>query len=296
MTEKAQGKNEEIDLFHFLKPVVELSKRIWRTFSIHFRMLYMFRIAALLIFLSIAAIGFSTRYWLPKAYKTEGLFVSQVLPGSYCSMMIAQLNDVVSSGANNAIVAEQLGVNEAVVGDLKSMHVIAIDDTLFAKQADTTFSPFRIELVLWNMQHLEDIQKGILNYLETSEYAEKRLSARKKSLIALKQEYKSRRSSLDTLKRIVNNSVTPRSEGRGIIFGEPLNPVLVYDAEKNYYDTELKVTEDLAVLRNIDVIQSFLKRNDYNYPDFSFIFLNFVIAGFIVSIIATPFLFSKKWK
>ncbi len=293
MTEKNSARNEEIDLFRFLKPVIDIGREILLKVRYHFVSLYKLRIPALVVFLLIAAVGYTLRYWMPKAYKTEGLFVSHVLPSSYCSMMIQQLNMLAASGNNSGTLSQHLAIPETVVADISSIALAPVPDTMFGRLNDTLFSVFKIEMILQDMKNLDVIQKGIIHYLEENDYAVKRKIAKKQSLVALKEVMDARIKSLDTLKQLVNNSIEPRSKGTGIILGQPLNPVVVYEAERNFYDAQLKINEDLAVIDNIEIIHPFFKRNDYNFPDFTSIFYQFVICGIIVSLIATPFIFSR---
>ena len=90
-----------------------------------------------------------------------------------------------------------------------------------------------------------------------------------------------------SLKQIVNSSIVPRSEGKGIILGEPIDPVSIYQAEMAYYKEQLNIDQALATIDNIEVIQPFLRINHYNYPNYNLYFLYFfllslAVAGFTV--------------
>lgn len=296
MTENNPRRNEEIDLFYFLRPAANLGRKFGRSFINYLAILNRTKFIALAILIAVTAVGFSLRYILPKAFKTEGLFVSHVLPSSYCVMMIERLNELNKTGGNENIIAQQLQINENAVRDIRTVSLIPMSEAVFSNKADTINSLFKIELVLGQMTNLDSIQKGILNYLENSEYSKKRMEAKVISLRALQQDLRQRVRSLDTLKRIVNNSVVPRAEGQGIILGEPLNPVLVYEAENKFYNSELKVSEDLALIDNVEIIQPFSRRNDYNYPRFNLIVVPFFIAGLILALIAAPFFDSMRRK
>ena len=82
----------------------------------------------------------------------------------------------------------------------------------------------------------------------------------------------------------------PRSQGQGIILGEPINPVNVVQAEVNYLREQLYIEQELSTMDNIEVLQPFFKLNDYNYPDFTRLMLySFILALFIAGIL-TPVL------
>ena len=294
MPETTPRRNDEIDLLYFLRPLYNIGRSAGRSFAAYLSILNKTKYFAIAILILVTAIGFSLRYILPKAYKTEGLFVSHVLPSSYCGMMIARLDELKRAGGNENIIAQQMQISEDAVRDLRSISFSEMSEAVFSNKNDTVAALFKIELVVNKMVHLDSIENGVLNYLENSDYSRRRMQAKRVSLVALKEDLRRRVLSLDTLKGIVNNSVVPRAQGQGIILGEPLNPVLVYEAENKFYNSELKVNEDLALLDNVEVIQPFLKRNNFNYPRFNYILALFFLAGLVLALTVPPFIYSRK--
>ena len=159
-------------------------------------------------------------------------------------------------------------------------------DTFLIDKKDSTISLFKITLTLKSVQHLDTIQWGLVNYLENNEYAIKRKDAKRKALEAMKANLNHKLEGLDSLKKIVNSSIIPRSEGKGIILGEPIDPVSIYQAEMGYYREQLNIDQALATIDNIEVIQPFLKLNHTNYPRY-----NWLMGWFFLTSLAIALLF-----
>jgi hypothetical protein len=201
-------------------------------------------------------------------------------------MLIKELNKL-KGEENKPLLAHQLQITEDASDDIQSIVMLPISDTFYLDKRDTALSLFRIKLILKKMDNLDTIQWGLMNYLENNAYALKRKDARRKSLESLKSTLITKLESLDSLKKLVNSSIIPRSEGKGIILGEPINPIGVYQAEVAYYREQLNIDQALATIDNIEVVQPFLKLNRHNYPRFNRLFIYFflasgLIAGFIV--------------
>ena len=168
-------------------------------------------------------------------------------------------------------------------------------DTFLIDRRDSTLSLFKITLTLKSIQHLDTIQWGLVNYLENNDYAIKRKEARRRALQALKENLDRKLQSLDSLKKIVNSSIIPRSEGRGIILGEPIDPVSVYQAEISYFREQLNIDQALATIDNIEIIQPFLGLDHTNYPRYNRLLMWYFLGSLVVASLIV-FLFGRKPK
>jgi len=285
MNDKTQNNPAEIDLFYFFRPLSRLFKKAGAglVYSVRKMFYNKFLFASVVIILTLA--GFSLRYILPPGFETQGIFISNTLSGRYCSLLLKNLNKL-KSDENRPILAQQLGLSLEAAKDIRSIRLSSMSDTFALQKKDTTLSLFRITLILASMDHLPDIQKALVNYLENNEYAMKRKEARRKALESLKTTLDHKLESLDSLKNIVNSSIIPRSEGKGIILGEPVNPVSVYQAEIAYYKEQLVIDEALATIDNIEIVQPFFKLNKTNYPRYNFMMAISFLASLFIAYLA----------
>ena len=285
--------NAEIDLNYFFKPLGTALRKIGNFLAFAFRKIETNKIAFIIIVLLITLAGYSLRYFIKPSYQTEGIFVSSILPGKYCSMLLENLNKIKSG--NNPLLARQLKINNEAAADIESISMSNMRDTFRIDRRDSTLSLFKILLTLKSTQYLDTIQWGLVNYLENNEYAIKRKEARRRSLLAMKENLSHKLESLDSLKKIVNSSIIPRSEGKGIILGEPIDPVSVYQAEINYFREQLSIDQSLATIDNIEILQPFLELDHTNYPRYNRLLMWYFLGALVVASLVV-LLFGKNPK
>ena len=291
MNEQKQN-NAEIDLFYFFRPVGIALQKIGTALEFAFRKVMANIIVWGIIVFLITAAGFSLRYLIKPSYETEGIFVSNILPGKYCSVLLENLNKV-GGGDLNTGLSHHLRISQEAAVDIESIGMSSMRDTFLLDRKDTMLSLFKIKLRLKSLEHLDTIQSALVNYLENNEYAVKRKEAKRIALGAIKENLRSKMESLDSLKRIVNSSIIPRSEAKGIILGEPIDPVSIYEIEMSYSKQQINIDRELATIDNIEVIQPFLRLSGPNYPDYN----RMLIYYFLISLAIASgivLLFGKK--
>jgi len=288
MSEQKQN-NAEIDLLYFFKPLGTVFKKLGSALSYAYRKINANKIFFVVVVLLITLAGYSLRYILKPAYKTQGLFVSNILPGKYCSILLENLNSL-KGEKNKSVLSNQLKISPDAAGDIQSIELSTMRDTFLIDKKDSTISLFKISLILSSVQHLDSIQWALVNYLENNEYTIKRRDAKRKALEAMKTNLNYKLQSLDSLKKIVNSSIIPRSQGQGIILGEPIDPVSIYQAEVAYYREQLNIDQALATIDNIEILQPFFKLNQTNYPGYNRIMQwSFLISLAIASLLVLMF-------
>jgi len=285
MSEQNQN-NAEIDLLYFFKPLGTVFKKIGNALEYTSRKINANKVLFAVIVLLITVAGYSLRYVLKPSYRTQGIFVSNNLPGKYCSILLENLNSLIGD-KYKSVLSNRLKVSSDVAGDIQSIGLSTMRDTFLIDRKDSILSLFQITLILSSVQHLDSIQWALVNYLENNDYALKRKEARREALESMKANLNNKLLGLDSLKKIVNSSIIPRSEGRGIIFGEPIDPVGIYQAEVAYYREQLTIDQALATIDNIEILQPFFKLNQPNYPRYNlftrwFFLISLAIATLII--------------
>jgi hypothetical protein len=279
---------EEIDLLYFFRPVNNAFKKAtaWGVDYVKLLAHNRFLFAGILALGAFA--GYCLRYVIEPSYRTNAIFVSDMLPSNYCVSLIDNLNALRSPG-NIPTLAKELNITEEAARQIKAIEPTALaTDTFTIERRDTTLAMFQVTLVLDDISNVMEIQKGLSNYLESNEFVRKRKAEMAKSYQTQIEALELRRQSLDSLRTIVNNSITPRSQGQGIILGEPLNPVLIYQAEMAYLRERLFLEEKLATIDHVEVLQPFFKLNDRNNPDYDKLMNYAFIASFLFAMVVVP--------
>jgi hypothetical protein len=276
-----RSSDEEIDLLYYLSQLGEGMKKLGRMAKKYFRLLWRNKFVFLLIVILITGSAFSLRYIVPPAYRTNGIFVSHYLPASYYELMIQDIDELIKE-RNIPIVAEQLQLTPEGAAQILQIKLEPLRDTALERN-DSIFAPFRVTLLLQEMNQLEIIQDGIVFYLEGGESEKVRKQVRKKSLevarAALLEDLKER----DT---IGSGRFLKSGSGRG---RNADDSAFVEKVGRSGVREMLRVDESLASIDKIEVVRPFLKRLNHNYPNYG----NYLICGFLISIllgmIITPF-------
>ncbi|MBX9782806.1 MAG: hypothetical protein K2X48_05845 [Chitinophagaceae bacterium] len=215
------------------------------------------------------------------------------MPAEVCSLELVSLNELMSN-RSNVLLANRLQISLEAADAIRSISATVKKDILFAKEKNADTSNHLLDISnhlllitirLSYPKFIDTVQNSLVRFLENNPYSVRRKEIKRTSLNLLKANLLKKAQSLDSLKSIVNSSIVPRSSGQGIILGEPVNPVSIYQAEITYYKEQLKVDEELALIENIEVVQPFLKINISNYPNYNDISLYFLFGGAIFAFI-----------
>lgn len=282
MEPTSQKRTDEIDIISFLSPIGRILKILVNTLSKNW-------LTVTLIVLLFTSLGYSARFILPRQYQTNSIILTHAIPSEVCIIEIENLNELISRKKDFAMLAKQLQISLGNAKEIVNMSAEKIQD----ENKDSSGQFFTINLRITNTDILDSVQAGIVQFLENNEYSRIRKERKRVSLNKLKQNLQKNIESLDSLKAVVKNSIIPRSSGQGIIFGEPINPVSIYEAEITYFKEQLEINEDLATLDNIEIIQPFIKVEKSNRPDFTKILVYSFLIGLIIAILFV-LLFNKS--
>jgi hypothetical protein len=316
METKNTKSSDEIDLLYFFNPLIRGFKNFQLGFDKYMKTLQRKRFIFLFIMLFIALAGFLLRYFIPKYYKTNAIFISYNLPADFCALMIDNLQTLTSSSSNTSILAQQLNISEQLAAGIHSISAESLDSFSIVNERDssalatgksmamgfetmqyqyhTAGSAFRVNMIVKSKASVTEIQKGVQYFLENNEFSLKRKEARRKTLEALKNNFIIRGKSLDSLKGIVNSFLIPRGVEHGSVLGEPVSPIQIYKLQETYYRQQLDIEAELSLLNNIEVVQPFFKINNSNYPDFNELFCYSLFIGFLIAVIVTPLIGNKN--
>ena len=163
-----------------------------------------------------------------------------------------------------------------------------MDSLSYMNIRDSTASAFKVHLTVSDPNSIPIFQEGLKSFLENNEYSLKRKEAKRQTLEALKNDYIQKVKGLDSLKDILNTTIVPRSNGQGVILGEPISPIHAYELMQKFYQGQKEIEEQLALLENIEILQPFLRINASNYPDYNKIFFYSILIGLAMALLITP--------
>lgn len=282
MEGKQPTHSEEIDLFFIFRPIGKLLMRAGVSIAYYFSVLRANLLLFFAIVIILSGLGFSLRYFVPASYTTQGVFASRLLPASYCNILTEDLN----SHTGEPVIAGLLHISAAAADHIGKIEMVPVKELLDSK--DSALHGFSLILNLKKMDSLAVIQRGLVGYYENNEYSLRRKEERRSSLLSLRLDISAKIGSLDSLSRIVNSSIIPRSAGQGIILGQPIDPVNVYRAQAGYYKEKVDIDSTLANLDDIETVQPFLPLSIPNSPHFNKLFGYSILVALAIALIMTP--------
>lgn len=281
-------KSQEVDLLYFLRPITTGLTTLWSFFNAWLRELYRRKWVVIGLILAAVAIGYGLRFVLPKSYKSSAVFISYHMKAEFCSGLVNNLGGYLSD-ENSGSLSKQLNIPIESARSIKSLKAFAQGDNIYLDEKDSSVSLFRVELAVADNKTFPVIEEGVAKMLESNEHIVKRKQARLNYLNAIKADYERRLRGLDSLKKVVNNTiVTRRSEGGLVI--DPISPLDIYKTEQDFYQQWLAIQQQLETVNNIGVLQSFVAPDHPNQPDFRKIFMYVVGAVVLLVFIWVAFM------
>jgi hypothetical protein len=282
MEGKQPTHSEEIDLFFIFRPIGKLLMQAGVSIAYYFSVLRANLLLFFAIIIILSGMGFCLRFIIPGSYKTQGIFASRLLPASYCDILTDDLNN----HTGEPVVAGLLHISPEAADHIRKIEMVPVKELLDSK--DSALHGFSLILILKKMDSLAVIQRGLVGYYENNEYSLNRKEERRSSLLELRLDISAKIGSLDSLSRIVNSSIIPRSAGQGIILGQPIDPVNVYKAQAGYYKEKVTIDSTLANMDDIETVQPFLPLSVPNSPRFNRLFLISFLVALAIALIMTP--------
>jgi hypothetical protein len=234
--------------------------------------------ATLAIGLIVAYIVYLLLLWFKPIYTSKLILTSYRLTNDICHQIISTLEELADDEDNAPMLAKILNLSEKEAEQIHDIWYGNLNEKIEKLYKDSVAMnlPFIVHVEVYDTAILDKLQRGIVNYLENNEFAAKRKILARQTLDSLKAEVHRNVKQLDSLKKTVEQSIIPRSSGTGIILGEPIHPVSIYDKAIEMYRSKLKIQEDIALLTNVEVIEGFVK---FIKPEWPKLWLNLLLGG-----------------
>ncbi|MEJ7736762.1 MAG: hypothetical protein WKF97_04980 [Chitinophagaceae bacterium] len=281
--EQNKSSAEEIDLIYYFNMLKHNALKYIRVLQRNSRLF-------LSIFFIIALLGVAMRFIVPKKYFTDALIISNNVPADF--VMVNYLQSL-ASDKNAGALAKELGIPPKSAKSVTHISAMRMDSVFRFSEKDPKGSIIKINLVIRDIDLIQKVQDGIMHYLKTNEYSSKKRLAKQRMLESLKNELIRRSRSLDSLKVTESNSLVTRSTENGVIVEKAVNPLNINQLQLDYYKQRLEIEEELDMLKNIEIVQPFLKNEMYSYPSYRLIFAYFLLGALILALVLTP-LMGKK--
>jgi hypothetical protein len=225
---------------------------------------------------------------IKKPYYMSQMTLSHIrFNNHFCYEQINNLQSFISESDHvRTQLRKNLSLSLPLARQIKAIKYMPLNVDIAHRYRDSSnmLLPFKIEVDVYCDDVLDSLQIGILNYLEANAYALQQKKTESMSLDKAEKRLEQEIESLDSLKRLLHKTIIPQSKGQGIILGEPINPVLVYETSMKLYEQKLRINERQLHNDSFSVVVGFSKSVDAGWGKLSFIVIG-LLTGYIIGLI-----------
>lgn len=214
-------------------------------------------------------------------YQSNLVLRTKILQKADFKSLISNIDKLLQE-SNYGTISENFALDSLTSSELKS---IEIDDS-FHEESENTI---QINVMVSDYEALDELQRGIIHYLESNDYIEIRRELHKEKLAALIEKLNFEIENIEELKQEFNQgNILPQGEsGSNIVF---MDPSKLNREALELYQQVLNFEEELKLIESIQIISEF---NVYKKPVSPILkdhLANGLIIGFFFSIIIVAFL------
>ncbi len=279
---------EEIDLISMLAGI---KNGIARFFSWIYHNTLQNLIVVILFSLIGAGIGFSVFSIKRPIYISE-LTISHIrFTNDQCFELI---NNLTKLNGDDRLMSQMLKMDIASVQKVKSITYLPLStrtNKLYSDSASYVF-PFKVSAEVYDPSVLDSLQSKIMSYLESNQYGIKRKQIDKQSIQKYIDKLSKEMNDVDSLKKIVNQSILHKNSGNGVMIDEPIDPVKITQKAVELFDSQLKLEKQLAINESFELMMGFNGGVQLT-ADITLSIVSGILYGYLFSLI---FLFIRRKK
>ena len=288
MSKQVENRGDEINFEPVVKYTVRFFDFVYRFLkTIVFTMLQN-PIKLMVGFLIGALLAVGLSYTLKPYYTLSYTFNSSLYNHGFFVSQIDNIHQAILD-ENYGVLVNELGISE---GEAQKIHDVSIVYEPPVMLGDSQrVQSFTVSVDVYSTEVAERIEKGIHTFLEQNEYAQEIKARRKQSLEKMIEKIRLDIAGVDSLVGIVAKGIIPRSEQRGFIYGEPINPTSLIAYGQQLYQKQLDYESELQFIDHIKLIKKSFVRTKPDFPKKSYFA---IIGGAVAFMISFVVLYIKK--
>jgi hypothetical protein len=241
----------------------------------------------ILISIVSATLAVALSYAINPFYRSESIFLARNIESELHFTMIAHLEELLLE-ENHEEVASVLGIS---VENTKKIHSLEYEmNKKEIRDSTKKEKLFKIAAEVYNNDVLDTLENSLLNYLSSIPTVKRNVNLQKQKLEQLIRKLEKEIISLDSVSEIVSNSIVPRSNGTGLIYGEPINPVEVHQEKIRLFERKLEYEISLSKLDSVELVNGFTHYKKPAFPKKT----SFAIFGFLSALILAVIYYSRR--
>jgi hypothetical protein len=202
---------------------------------------------------------------IPPVYQSE--FTFKPIAGDDLFFM-NQLNDIHQLVKDND--DEQLSVLLNLPEEVtKSINYVDTKPVWASPRKDTV-KLLVVQIKTKNKDDFNAIQKSLIGFIENSEHYLRLKGMRQKQINLMREKLDEDINEIDSLKKLMAQTMMPRSGG-GFVYGEPLDPVKLYDAGLALYKQQLSLNWQQEYINSFELTSPCIVSSKPIWPKFSYL-------------------------
>lgn len=271
--------NEEIDLGPLVNSFVKGTRKFFAKISVFIQ--YGFRIKwKLLAFgLAFSLVGLALTFIIPKEYKSTFTAFSGGISNEFHREKINDLDFLIEED-NFSLLSEKLVLPIDVIEKINEIRYIEIKEYPIDSINLNFF--FKVEVKVSDNSLFEILQPQIVSYLSDVDFYQRQMGVRRDRYNQLIKKLDTDIQELDSLRLVVANNQLPKGQAGGFVFGEPLNPIDMYQEGYKLFNEQLQLKASLENLVMIQVAKDFTVFRKPSFPKKSiFMSISFALGVLI---------------
>ncbi|MGD1843870.1 MAG: hypothetical protein ACFB10_00575 [Salibacteraceae bacterium] len=244
---------------------------------------------------SAIGVGLSVLVYLmlPKQYETDTLMTSGEMGNEYCYERINNIRRMVNNESFD-LVAEELNLELEEAETINDLVYLNFHRRINPLDSIEDVDLFRVAISVFDVSVLEKINLQLKAYLENNEFALTRKGLARNRMQIMIAKLNQDIEEMDSLKVLVAQSLTPRGTEGGFVFGEPADPIAVYEKQNLLLESRIQFEDQLRVMDNIEIVTYFTPFQKHTSPKLFLLARFGGIVGFTIGFIWALLAFYRK--
>jgi len=243
-----ESRNQDLDILDFMDWIKSIFYKILAAINFIF-VFSIFRWKYIFLYI-LGGFCFSCLFY----YLQVPTYVSQItishtsggFDNYYCPELINSLNSAIDNKSNEDL-SEKLDISN--VSCVKRIQFLSISKNFSKNYKDSSLNevPFKIEIDVSDRKIIGELSASIISYLNNNQYLMMKKGIEIATLEKRVGMIDEKISQLNILKDLIDKNISPQLSGSGLIWGSPMNPVVVYQLIISLTKEKLEILEKMKL-------------------------------------------------
>lgn len=273
--------DDEFDIESLIYKLFLLFKKIlhWLLYPFKLMVLKPKRLAIVVSLLFTAAV--IIRFTAPPIYKSYFVLKPANQADLSFAGMITDLKTLVKDDDYEEV-SSLLKLDQSICEKISEIDFQTEKANKYFKYSDSINSVV-VYLYSYDRTAFDTIQSAILNYIENSEYYAKNRNVRIENIEEMERKLNKDMADIDSLKKVLTANAGPRNAG-GFVYGEPLNPMNIYERAILIYKEQLSLHYQKKYTASFELVKKCVSTKKRYWPRLSILLPAAMVLSLLINL------------